>query len=183
MYVLILLLSTTLGECVQERMSNTLEKTPIVETTPFSSEKTAEIVDYKITGSIAPYVVVNVSFKKLPITVYLLDQYGGILSSKTVENIRELPIRLPLSKSSMNIFNETDVIRVVYNGQVVDERKIFIRGPKVEILKVYGCHSQKFGDSCLLEDVRVTVKNSGDAPAYVKLIYGLLHLTTLIISV
>ena len=68
----------------------------------------------------------------------------------------------------VNIFNESDIIRIVYNGQIVDEMRVPIHGPKVEILKVYNWYFDRFGKGCLLKDVRIIVKNDGDAPAYVE---------------
>jgi len=168
LYILILTLIIAFEGCIQEKTTNISKETLIVENTSISGQKIAKIIDYKITGdSSGSYIFVNISFKKLPITVHLLDEYGGIIDSKTVKNIRELPIKLYLS-GHINIFNESNIIRVTYNGQIADERKIFIHGPKIEILKVYDWDFDKFGEACLLKDVKIIVKNNGDAPAYIK---------------
>ncbi len=170
LYILAVTLIITIGGCIQKDTTSISNETPVTKNNPVPSQKIAEIMDYKISGdSMGPYILVNVSFKKLPITVYLLDEYGGILDSKTVKNVRELPIRLYLGRQ-INIFNEWDVIQVRYNGQTTDERKIFIRGPEVKILKVYSWYFSKSGEeTCLFDDVRILVKNDGDAPAYIKI--------------
>lgn len=175
LYILAVTLIITIGGCIQKDTTSISNETPVTKNNPVPSQKIAEIMDYKISGdSMGPYILVNVSFKKLPITVYLLDEYGGILDSKTVKNVRELPIRLYLG-GQINIFNEWDVIQVRYNGQITDERKIFIRGPEVKILKVYSWYFRKLyfgksGEACSFDDVRILVKNDGNAPAYVKTI-------------
>jgi len=128
----------------------------------------AKIVDYKITGAYNPYVIVNLSIKRLPITVYLLDEYGGILDFKIVHNKRELPVRLNLAKYKTNLIDEKDYIRVVYNGKVIDEKEIQIKGPKIKLLD-YNLYFERWvQNSCIIRELHMTLKNEGDVPAYIE---------------
>ena len=117
LYILAVIFIITIGGCIQKDTTSVLNETPVTKNNSIQSQKIAAIMDYKISGdSTGPYILVNVSFKKLPITVYLIDEYGSILDSKTVKNVRELPIRLYLGRQ-INIFNEWDVIQVRYNDK------------------------------------------------------------------
>ncbi len=114
-------------------------------------------MDYKITGAYNPYVIVNLSIKRLPITVYLIDEYGGILDFKVIHNKRELPVRLNLAKYGINLMNEKDYIRVIYNGKVVDEKEIQISGPKIKILD-YKLYFDRWGpNSCIIKEIKKCV--------------------------
>ncbi len=130
--------------------------------------KNYEITDFNGRPAIKVNISTNISTNKYPIEVNLLGPDRRALDFYMVESQKDIPVILYFGLSGLNVKPGTYYLVLKAGTETLKEKELKLQGPKLQLTNIhFKLEYDSLTDNYKVDNVKLTLKNVGDCPAYV----------------